>query len=90
MTKFGAPLFDLEKDDLLTPGMVFQMGVPPNRIDFINQITGVDFDEAWKYRTHVKYKNLKIPLIGKAQLLENKKKMDRPKDRADIIWLEGN
>lgn len=87
---FGAPLFDLKKADLLTPGIVFQMGIPPNRIDIINQITGVDFDEAWTLRTHVEYENLRIPLIGKAQLLENKRKMDRPKDRADIVWLESN
>jgi hypothetical protein len=90
LKKFGAPLFDLKKDHLTTPGIVYQMGVPPNRIDIINQITGVEFDTAWEQRAHVEYSGLTVPLIGKSQLLENKKKMDRPKGRADIIWLEEN
>lgn len=45
---FGAPLFDLNIEDLKTPGMVFQIGLVPSRIDVISQIDGVEFDEAWK------------------------------------------
>jgi hypothetical protein len=30
---FGAPLFDLTIGDLSRPDIVFQIGVPPNRID---------------------------------------------------------
>lgn len=90
LQKFGVPLFDLRIEDLQTPGMVFQMGVPPNRIDVINEINGVEFEIAWKARTSVEFGELAIPLIGREQLLHNKKAMDRPKDRADIIWLENN
>lgn len=88
LQKFGAPLFDLTIDDLKTPGMVYQMGVVPNRIDVINQISGVEFEEAWKGRTGIEIGGLNIPLIGKEQLLANKKATDRVKDRADVIWLE--
>ena len=35
---FGAPLADLTVDDLATEGMVFQIGMPPNRIDVLNQL----------------------------------------------------
>src|ERR1051325_359878 len=48
LQKFGAPLADLSVEDLQTPGTVYQMGVVPNRIDVMNQISAVEFDEAWK------------------------------------------
>ncbi|HMJ09587.1 MAG TPA: hypothetical protein VK468_11315 [Pyrinomonadaceae bacterium] len=88
LQSFGAPLGDLTIEDLLTPGMVYQMGVVPNRIDVINDITGVDFDEAWAHRTSIEFHALTIPLIGKEQLLQNKKATGRAKDLGDVIRLE--
>ncbi len=88
LKSFGAPILDLTLEDLLTPGMVYQMGVVPNRIDIINEITGVEFSTAWKQKEIIELGTLRIPLIGKEQLLINKKATDRPKDRSDVIWLE--
>ncbi len=85
---FGAPLFDLTKEDLQTPGMVFQMGLPPSRIDIITEIDGVEFDEAWNNRSTIEYQGKSIPLIDKNLLLVNKKSTGRPKDLNDILWLE--
>ncbi len=90
LQKFGAPLFDLTIDDLLTQGMVYQMGVIPNRIDIINDITGVKFEDAWENRTSIEFGDLKIPLIGKEHLLVNKKATCRVKDQGDIAWLENS
>ena len=87
---FGAPLLELSKEDLKAPGMVFQMGLPPNRIDIINKVEGVQFDEAWSNRKFVEFQDLTIPIIAKSELLINKRAMNRPKDLADIIWLENN
>ena len=47
---FGAPLHDLTEKDLSTPGLVFQIGVEPIRIDVLTVIDGVQFDEAWAER----------------------------------------
>ncbi len=88
LENFQAPLFDLKKEDLQTPGMVFQLGMIPNRIDIITQIDGVDFDEAWNKHKTVQIDDLKIPVIGKSHLLINKKSTDRPKDKNDVLWLE--
>ena len=33
LRRFGAPLHELTATDLGRPGTIFQMGVPPNRID---------------------------------------------------------
>lgn len=43
---FGAPLHDLTEADLSTPGVFFQMGVPPVRIDVLTNLDGIDFDGA--------------------------------------------
>src|SRR3990167_8344421 len=32
---------------LMNRGEVFQFGVPPNRIDLLNSIENVEFEEAW-------------------------------------------
>lgn len=87
---FGAPLFDLSIEDLKTPGMVFQMGLPPNRIDVINKVNGLEFDEAWQNREFIEIHDLNIPIVAKPELLKNKLTMKRPKDLADIIWLRNN
>ena len=36
--------------DLAVKGQIIQFGVPPNRIDLINVVDGVDFDDAWPER----------------------------------------
>lgn len=36
MVAYGAPLFDLTADDLTRPDTVFQIGVPPGRIDLLS------------------------------------------------------
>ena len=88
LQRFGAPLFDLNIDDLKTPKMVFQMGVVPFRIDIINEIEGVGFDDAWKEHETVDIEDIVVPLIGKHHLLINKKAVNRPKDRNDVLWME--
>ena len=85
---FGAPLFGITSDDFLIENTVFQIGVPPARIDVITDIDGVDFSEAWPGRKFVSVNGLEIPLLEKALLLANKKASGRPKDLPDILWLE--
>lgn len=70
--------------------MVFQMGLPPNRIDIINKVEGIEFDNAWPNRKFVEIHDLNVPIVAKPDLLKNKLSMKRPKDLADIIWLENN
>ncbi|MEQ1924083.1 MAG: hypothetical protein ABL952_16385, partial [Pyrinomonadaceae bacterium] len=65
-----------------------QMGVEPGRIDIINKISGVDFEEASLNRGFVEIVGIAIPVIGKELLIRNKKATDRPKDKSDVEWLE--
>ena len=82
---FGAPLFDLNIEDLKTPGMVFQIGLVPSRIDVITQIDGVEFVDALKEHKTVEIENLQIPVIGKTQLLLIKNQPADPEQAQDIV-----
>jgi hypothetical protein len=51
LAAFGAPLGELTPDAFKDePTAVFQIGAPPNRIDILQSIDGVTFDEAWQTR----------------------------------------
>ncbi len=77
------------EQDLVTRGTVFQIGVAPRRIDVLTSIDGVEFDEAWAARTMTRVGGVDIPVIGRAELIRNKKATGRAKDLADAAWLEG-
>ena len=85
---FGAPLFDLEAEDLTRPGTVFQIGMVPCRIDILTSISGVAFDAAWERRMPLRIEGLSVACIGRADLLANKRAAGRPKDLADVATLE--
>jgi len=89
LAEFGAPLGDLSIDELAAPGLVFQMGLPPNRIDVLTAIDGVTFAEAWPHRVEAEIDGRVLPLLGRAELIANKKAAGRPKDLADLATLEG-
>lgn len=90
MAAFGAPLQDLrlEPADLTRPDTVIQLGLPPNRIDILTAITGVpDFELAWRSRRQLELRGLSLPVLGRAQLIANKRATGRLKDRADLEAL---
>ena len=84
---FGAPLQDLDAADLVTPGIVYQIGVPPRRIDILTSLTGLTFDEAWTGRVTGPFGDLECPFIGRAELTRNKRALGRPRDLADLEML---
>jgi hypothetical protein len=89
LEQFGAPRFDLCLEDLSRPGVVFQIGVPPCRIDILTEITGVTFDSAWPGRLTAMVDGQSLPFIGRKELLANKRAVGRPKDLGDVAFLEG-
>jgi hypothetical protein len=70
-----------------TTGKMVQLGLPPNRIDVITKITGVEFEEAWSTRVSGQLDGLEVELIGLEALLRNKKASGRPKDLVDVDVL---
>ena len=88
LVQFRVPRRDLILEDLSTPEMIFRFGIPPQRIDLLTSITGVGFDEAWSGRNEASIGGLSVPVLGRAQLLQNKRATGRPKDLADVAYLE--
>jgi hypothetical protein len=86
---FGAPLFDLTTEDLTRPGVVFQIGVAPCRIDILTEISGVSFEDAWSRRALFSVEGRELPFISKGDLVVNKRAAGRPRDLADLAELEG-
>ena len=89
LVRFGAPLASagVKPEDFETPGIVYQIGQPPRRIDVLTEISGVSFDEAWATRQSVHFEGRVVHFIGRDELLRNKKAAGRPKDLADLFRL---
>ncbi|MCI0652328.1 MAG: hypothetical protein L0Z55_10640 [Planctomycetes bacterium] len=87
---FGAPIASLgiTREDLERAGVVVQIGLPPRRIDILTAITGVEFDFAWRGRVLHDIESLKVPFLGRAEMIRNKSSTRRPKDLADLALLE--
>ena len=80
-----------DAEELNEAGLILQFGRPPNRIDLINAISGVSFDEAWQTRVEITLTSDEgdAPLfyIGLEKLIENKQAAGRPKDLEDLAYL---
>ncbi len=90
LASFGAPVeaMGLNREDLATPGTVYQIGQPPRRVDIITEISGVEFEEAWRSRVVETVDGLELPFLGREDLLRNKIASARPKDLADVELLK--
>ena len=85
---FGAPLHDLTEKDLSTPGLIFQIGVEPIRIDVLTAIDGVQFEEAWADRMTSKFADQPLAVLSREHLIKNKLAAARTQDLADVEALQ--
>jgi hypothetical protein len=86
---FGAPVQGLSVEDLGSPGLIFQIGVPPVRIDIItSSIDGVEIDSAWRERMPSEYGDQPVHVLSRRHLTENKRASGRLQDLADVEFLE--
>ncbi len=77
--------------EFMQAGLVLQYGRPPNRIDFINKINGITFQEAWDSHIEesIEVSGQRVPIyfIGLDALIRNKEATGRDKDRDDLRFL---
>jgi hypothetical protein len=90
LARFGAPMeaMGLSLQDFQQMGTVYQIGLPPRRIDILTEISGVDFSEAWESKVFEDVDGLTIPYLGRSALVRNKQASGRIKDLADIELLK--
>ena len=87
LEQFGAPLGQITAADFSRPGVVFQMGLPPVRIDVLTELSGLTFDEAWPTRTTAAFGTLSVNVLGREAFIKNKRATGRAKDLGDIESL---
>jgi hypothetical protein len=88
LARYGAPLADLKVSDFATPGITFQIGIAPYRIDILTELSGVTFEDAWPNRVTASFGGGVYPVIGKNDFLTNKRAAGRPQDLADVDHVE--
>lgn len=88
LASFGAPMLDVGAEDFAGDDVVYQIGVAPTRIDILTGISGVSFEDAWLRRTQAAYDGVPIAVIGREDLIANKRATGRPQDLADVAALE--
>ena len=86
---FGFADLGMSKEDFLKPEQVIQLGRPPNRIDILTSISGVNFSEAWNTKTTADFDGLPVFIISKKFLIQNKKTVQRAQDIADLNKISG-
>ena len=87
LTAFGAPAAEITEGDFARPGVVYQIGVPPGRIDILTELTGLTFAEAWPARLRRPFGELEVDFIDRDSFLRNKRATGRLKDLSDIEGL---
>jgi hypothetical protein len=90
LAEFGAPLAEVSEQTFCEPGIIFQIGVAPRRIDIITKIDGVDFEQAYPRRHQIQIDDLNVPFISKENLITNKLSTGREKDRLDADYLQSD
>lgn len=84
LKSFGMESLRFQKEDFLELGYVSQIGHPPLRIDILNNIDGLEFDEAFVNKQILVEDNLEISYIGIHDLMKNKIASGRKQDIQDV------
>ena len=89
LRRFGAPVEDhgVTEGDFARKDTVYQIGLPPRRIDVMTSISGVEFDDAWRSRATAEIDGGSVPFIGRDALVANKRASGREKGLVDLRVL---
>ena len=89
LCKFGVPLHGLTAKDFRDAETGLQIGLPPNRIDILQQISGVTFDEAWKDHVDAMIEgDTPTYVISRENLIKNKLAAGREQDILDVKQIQ--
>ncbi len=85
---FGMKSLGITSDDFLQKGIITQIGHPPLRIDILNEIDGVYFQDAYINKLIIDVDGLIINYIGLDDLIKNKQSSGRSQDLTDVKTLK--
>ena len=87
---FGFPENDIPDEMFSEEGNIIQFGIVPVRVDLLNQIDGLSYEEAEAHIIRGRYGNTEANFIGRLDLVRNKKASGRLQDKADAQALDNN
>ena len=85
---FGAPIGELNAEDLQKEEIIFQIGVAPRRIDILTSIDGLKFEDAFLNSQTIDIEGIPVHVLSIPDLIKNKRSTGRTKDLADAQDLE--
>ena len=88
LDQFDAPVAGLFPEDFEEAGIVYQIGLPPFRIDVVTPVAGLDFDGPSSRAVKVNYAGFTVRVPCLDDLITIKKATGRLKDLADAEVLE--
>jgi hypothetical protein len=74
--------------ELAVPGKIWMLGRKPWRIDVLTKISGVTFARAWRGRVETDFSPPPLFIIGRRELIANKRASGRDKDLRDVAVLQ--
>jgi hypothetical protein len=83
LAEFGSP-FPLESGKA---GEILQLGIAPDRIDFLLHVSGARFETAWKKRIQGRYGVAKANWVDLESLIRIKSRIDNPRHQEDVRVL---
>jgi hypothetical protein len=88
LSHYGIPY--MFKESFEIPNNVVQLGEPPDRIDILTSVSGVNFQEAYPKRQMLQLDDLEVTIIAFDDLIKTKTDTGRARDAGDIEdLLEG-
>ena len=85
---FGFASLGLKEADFLVDDQIIQLGYPPNRIDLLSSLPGVEFTTCYEQRVQVQMDDIRVNFIDLANLRKNKQASGRLQDLADLENLK--
>ena len=86
--QFGFGSLGLKASDFLEPDTIIQLGYPPNRIDLLTTLAGVEFSKCYPNKVEVDLDGVKVDFIDLENLILNKTASGRMQDLADVDNLQ--
>ena len=88
LEQFGFGSLGLQADDFLVEDQIIQLGHPPNRIDLLTTLPGVEFEACHAARVVVDIDGVAVNFIDLDNLKRNKQASGRFQDLADLENLQ--
>lgn len=88
LMQFGGWVEGMSLEHFTTERTMFQIGLPPCRVDFLTSIPGLEFPQAYAARKMANIEKLAVPFLSLSDLITAKRTAGREQDLRDVANLE--